>query len=167
MKTEYSQEFKESMLQKILLNPGRTVVSYANEANIPPSTVGTWMSNFKKKNGRALQSKKKKWTAKDKFEAVLQTAPLNKAEISEYCRKHGVYFEQLKGWKKDCIAGCRNAPDKIYIRQSKQKEKEYKNIVKALEKDLRLKEKALAETAGLLTLKKKIQEIWGDPEVER
>lgn len=166
MRTEYSQEFKESMLQKILLNPGRTVVSFANDANIPPSTVGTWMKNYKKKNGRIVQSKKKKWTAKEKFEAILQTAPLNKAELSEYCRKHGVYPEQLKEWKRDCIAGCRNAPDPKYIKQSKQKEKDYKKRVKTLEKDLRHKEKALAETAALLALKKKIQEIWGESEDE-
>ena len=166
MRTEYSQEFKESMLQKILLNPGKTVVSLAHEANIPPSTVGTWMKNFTKKNGRIVQSKKKKWTAKEKFEAVLQTAPLNNAELSEYCRRHGVYFEQLKEWRRDCIAGCRHAPDKTHIKQSKQKEKEYIRKVKALEKDLKRKEKALAETAALLVLKKKIQEIWGEPEDE-
>jgi len=166
MRTEYSQEFKESMLQKILLNPARTVVSFANEANIPPSTVGTWMKNYTKKNGRIVQSKKKKWTAKEKFEAIVQTAPLNNAELSEYCRKHGVYFEQLKEWRRDCIAGCRNAPDQKYIKQSKQKEKAYKRRVKTLEKDLRRKEKALAETAALLVLKKKIQDIWGEPEDE-
>jgi transposase len=31
-----------------------------------------------------------------------------------------------------------------------------------LEKELRRKDKALAETAALLVLKKKVQEIWGD-----
>ena len=56
----------------------------------------------------------------------LDTAPLNKAKVNEYCRKHGLYFEQVKEWKKDCTAGCRNAPDKKYIKQSKQKEKKYK-----------------------------------------
>ncbi len=35
MTTEYSQEFKESMLQKIFFNPDRSVVSFAREANIP------------------------------------------------------------------------------------------------------------------------------------
>jgi len=31
-----------------------------------------------------------------------------------------------------------------------------------LEKELRRKDKALAETAALLVLKKKVREIWGD-----
>ena len=34
--------------------------------------------------------------------------------------------------------------------------------IRALEKELRRKDKALAETAALLVLKKKVQEIWGD-----
>ena len=35
---------------------------------------------------------------------------------------------------------------------------------KSLEKELKRKEKALAEAAALLVLRKKAQAIWGDPE---
>jgi hypothetical protein len=34
--------------------------------------------------------------------------------------------------------------------------------IKELERELNRKEKALAEAAALLVLKKKVQEIWGD-----
>ena len=36
--------------------------------------------------------------------------------------------------------------------------------IRALEKELRRKDKALAEAAALLVLKKKVHEIWGDEE---
>jgi hypothetical protein len=36
--------------------------------------------------------------------------------------------------------------------------------IKELERELRRKEKALAETAALLALKKKARDIWGDSE---
>jgi transposase len=168
MITEYSQEFKESMLQKIFFNPDRSVVSFAIEANIPGSTVATWVRNYKKKNGKIMGQKKRKklWSAEKMFETVLIAAPMSEAEKSEYCRKQGIYPVQLKEWKEDCIAGCRNAPDKKYIKEAKEKEQKYKKKTRALEKDLRRKEKALAETAALLVLKKKVQEIWGDPEDE-
>ena len=39
-----------------------------------------------------------------------------------------------------------------------------KKRVKELEKELRRKESALAETAALLTLRKKARAIWGDGE---
>ncbi len=165
---EYTQEFKESMIQKILLNPDSTVVSFAREANVPESTVATWIRQYKKMNGTTVGSRKnkKQWTAKKKFEAVLATAPMSEAEKSEYCRKHGIYPEQLKEWKKDCISGCRKSPDREHLKKAKQKEQELKRKTRALEKELNRKEKALAEAAALLVLKKKAQEIWGDQEDE-
>jgi len=168
MITEYSPEFKESMLQKIFFNPDRSVVSFAREASIPGSTVATWVRNYKKKNGKIMSQKKRKkqWSAEKKFETVLLTAPMSEAEKSEYGREHGIYPAQLKEWKEDCIAGCRNAPDKKYIKEAKEKEQQYKKKTRNLEKELMRKDKALAETAALLVLKKKIQEIWGEPEDE-
>ena len=80
---------------------------------------------------------------------------MSEAEKSEYCRKHGIYPVQLKDWKKDCISGCRNAPDKKYIKEAKEREQKYKKKTRELEKELKRKEKALAETAALLVLKKK------------
>ncbi len=162
----YTEEFKEGMIQKILLNPDRSVVSCAREASIPESTVATWLRKHKKKNGEAVGSKKqgKQWTAEQKFDALLQTAPMSEAEKSEYCRKNGIFPEQLEEWKKDCISGCRKSPDREYVKKAKQTEQELKRKTKALEKELTRKEKALAETAALLVLKKKAQELWGDQE---
>ena len=134
MITEYPQEFKESMLQKIFFNPDRSVVSFAREANIPGSTVATWVRNYKKKNGKIMGQKKHKklWSAEKRFETVLLTAPMNEAEKSEYCRKHGIYPAQLKEWKKDCIAGCRNAPDKKYIALMTQFKKPMHSLIQSI-----------------------------------
>jgi len=58
------------------------------------------------------KKRKKLWSAEKMFETVLIAAPMSEAEKSEYCRKQGIYPVQLNEWKEDCIAGCRNAPDK-------------------------------------------------------
>ncbi len=162
----YTQEFIENIIQKILLNPNRSAVSYAREANIPVSTVSNWVRKYKKKNGETVGSKKqgRQWTAEQKFEALLQTAPMSEAEKSEYCRKNGIFPDQLEEWKRDCISGCRNSPDRKYLKKAKQTEQDLKRKTKALEKELTRKEKALAEAAALLVLKKKAQELWGDQE---
>ncbi len=163
---EYTKEFKAAMIQKILLNPGTPMINFSKEANIPNSPVATWLRNYKKRNGSTVDSKKKNWSAEMKFQAVLETASLGEAEKNEYCRQHGLYQEQLKEWKKDCISGCRKSPDQDYIKKAKQKEQELKRKTKVLEKELTRKEKALAEAAALLVLKKKAQEIWGETEDE-
>jgi hypothetical protein len=46
----------------------------------------------------------------------------------------------------------------------REKETRYKKEISSLKRDLTRKEKALAETAALLVLKKKAQAIWGEPE---
>jgi len=59
---EYTQEFKTAIIQKILLNPGTPMVNFDREANVPNSTVATWLRKYKKRNGRTVSSKKKSWS---------------------------------------------------------------------------------------------------------
>ncbi|NHC18899.1 MULTISPECIES: transposase [Bacillaceae] len=59
-----------------------------------------------------------------------------------------------------------NGAESNQKKQLNQELKEEKKRAKSLEKDLRKKEKALAEAAALLLLRKKAQAIWGDQEDE-
>ena len=161
----YRKEFKEAILQKVLANPGGNVLDIAMEAGIPASTLRTWYYKYCSENGVQLARKKKTGRqAEDKFNAVVETAHMSEAEVSEYCRTHGVYPEDLKQWRDDCISGCRSNPDKKVVDQAKADKKLLEKKAKSLEKELRRKDKALAEASALLVLKKKAQAIWGDPE---
>lgn len=42
------------------------------------------------------KSTPEQWLAEAKFATVLETASLNEAELSEYCREKGLYVEQVK-----------------------------------------------------------------------
>ena len=59
-------------------------------------------------------------------------------------------------------------PDRILVRSNAQllytEIKNLKHENKVLKKELNRKEKALAETAALLVLQKKVHEIWGSDE---
>jgi len=163
----YRKEFKEAMLQKVLANPTGSVLDIAAEAGIPPSTLRTWYYKYCHDNGVQLARKKKKRKqAENKFNAVVETAHMSEAEVSEYCRTHGIYPEDLKQWRNDCISGCRSNPDKKVVDQAKIDKKLLEKKTRSLEKELRRKDKALAEAAALLILKKKARAIWGDPEEE-
>ncbi len=102
------------------------------------------------------------WTSRDKFAAVLETAALNEADLAAYCRQRGLYPEQIGVWR----AACEQAND--WERASSQRlgqaTKDEKRRIKALEQDLARKEKALAEAAALLVLRKNAAAIWGDGE---
>lgn len=102
------------------------------------------------------------WTSEDKFAVVLETAALNAAELAQYCRRKGLYVEQIAAWKAACMSA--NASLVAPTREQQKQAKEDKKRIRELEKDLNRKEKALAEAAALLILRKKAQAIWGDKE---
>ncbi len=104
------------------------------------------------------------WTSKAKFAVVLETAPLAEAELGEYCRAKGLYPEQVRAWRSTCESAMDPAAavagSMATARKGDQKR------IRELEKDLRRKDRALAETAALLVLRKKAAAIWGEQEDE-
>ena len=142
------------------------VIELSRETGITTNTLYTWRKQNRAK-GVEMPGKKKKaesWSSEEKFEIVVQTYTMNEAEISEYCRKSGLYPEQIASWRQACKkanarAGEVEKSQGSAVRQEKKK-------VKELSRELRRKEKALAEAAALLILKKKAEALWGDHEDE-
>jgi len=165
---QYTDEFKKALIQKVLMNSNSSVKSISDEAGIPSSTLENWVKKYCPKKGRAVSQKGiNSWKPADKFDAVIFSASMNEAEKSEYCRKNGLYAETLEQWKLACIDGCAGKSSDIVALKKSSRERDLAQQVKCLKKELNRKEKALAETAALLVLKKKVQEIWGDSEAEK
>jgi hypothetical protein len=89
---------------------------------------------------------------------------MNESERAEYCRKRGLYPEQLAAWRR----ACEQANDWAEQRNQEhaKADRDQRRKMRDLERELQRKEKALAETAALLTLSKKARAIWGDGEDE-
>lgn len=103
-----------------------------------------------------------RWSSEEKFAVVLEAASLNEAELAEYCRKKGLYVEQIAAWKGSCLQA--NATADVAGKEGRAQHRQDKQRIRALERELRRKEKALAETAALLVLRKKAAAIWGENE---
>ena len=161
--TSYADEEKLKIINRTLPPENISVPKLSAETGIPATTLYGWTKKFKQsKYISATAHLKKNWSAEDKFHVVLETYHLNEIELGEYCRNKGLYVEQVKAWHKNCIAATDiTTPDSLTLANSL---KEQTNKVKELEKDLARKNKALAETAALLVLKKKAQAIWGEEE---
>lgn len=163
---KYSHERKEAVLKKMLPPQNRPIAHLAAEEGISTATLYAWRKQARAQ-GHLLPDAARgpeAWTARDKFAAVVETAALNEAELAAYCRQHGLYSEQIQAWR----AACEHATDwaeaqERTLRQATQADRQR---VKTLERELARKEKALAETAALLTLRKKAQVIWGDGAAE-
>jgi len=162
--TQYTAQFKESIITKALAPNAPSVVKLAKESNIPYPTLYTWVSMSRKNRGKSNNSmavQPKNRAAEAKLQAVMDTLNMTEEEKGAYCRQHGFYTHHLEEWKKLILAGLGST----HIDKSqKVKQQKTQDEIKKLQSDLRRKDKALAEVSALLILKKKVDLLWGDKE---
>ena len=161
---QYSAERKEAILRQMMPPQNRPVSELARESGITEQTLYTWRRQLRNQGTPVPGSGKnaEEWSSEDKFAVVLETAALNASELAEYCRRKGLFPEQIAAWRAACMSANVSAAQQTKTRQAQSKED--KKRIRQLEKELQRKEKALAEAAALLVLRKKVQAIWGDKE---
>ncbi len=160
----YSEEFKEQVVRKMMPPQALSVADVNRETGISVATLYNWRNKYRKK-GKAVpadSSNPENWSGENKLAVVIETAAMNEQALSEYCRRKGLYAEQIARWREAAIAG-NDSNERLTKAERKELQKARKRS-RYLEKELNRKEKALAETAALLVLKKKAQAIWGEEE---
>ena len=157
----YSAERKEAALRRMLPPENLHIPVLAKETGIPEATLYTWRKRALEQAGLSSGDEPSStWSTADKFSVVVETASLNEHELGEYCRRKGLYAEQVSQWREKCLQA--NASSSAELRESRQREREAQGHIRELQRELKRKEKALAETAALLVLRKKAQAIWGE-----
>ncbi len=166
MPTKYSEEFKASIIAKLLPPNNARVLDVAKETGIPKDTLYTWRTKYRHVQGSTVAGQGQQSGAlrsEEKFSILLETASLNELELGEYCRRKGLYPEQIANWKKTFIQDSSPEASKAERAQLQEQTK----TIKQLQSELRRKDKALAEAAALLVLGKKAQALLGEPEDEK
>lgn len=164
--TKYSDEFKYSIIKRMIPPHNESVNDIARETGLSVGTLHQWKRKARAK-GIAVPSgelETERWSTQDKFSIVVETATLSEIELAEYCRSKGLYVEQVHAWRDACMQANGGVAQQASQLQKdiRQKEREIKKI----SQELRRKESALAEAAALLVLRKKANAIWGDSEDE-
>ena len=167
----YSKAFRTLMVQKMTSPDRPNVESLSAEVGVPQSTLYRWVSVAGKLIPRgdsvapfvtdptqrpSRMKRPQDWSAEAKLAAVMEAAALSDEELGAFLRSKGIHEAQLREWRELMLSGLN--PSSVQRTKTK---KETKRI-RELEKELRRKDKALAETAALLVLKKKAQVIWED-----
>jgi transposase-like protein len=160
----YSAERKEAVLKKLLPPYNMSVAVLAKQEGISEQTLYNWRTKIKQQ-GQPVPGNKstpEQWSSEAKLAVVISTATLTESELSKYCRESGLFVDQVKRWKEECLGGFQLSAEQS--KESKQQTIKDKNEIKLLKKELRRKEKALAETAALLVLRKKLNALWEEDE---
>ncbi len=160
---QYPEELKASVIARMLPPNNASVPELVRETSIPKDTLYTWRRNAQKSDAPAQEKPADGLSSEEKFNVVLETASLNEVELGEYCRRKGLFPQQISAWREICMRA--HAP--IAPKADRKKLRDQAQEIKRLEADLRRKEKALAEAAALLVLQKKVRTLWEEPEDER
>jgi len=169
MRARFTQSFKIQAVEKALERAnGVTVKDTADDLGVGHSTLGKWIALARKQKLEPMQDKEvarmtvdkrpQDWRAEEKLNMVITCASLDEENVSELCREQGIFPHHIKQWKQDFVNGRSSKVD------TRSDNKVLRQNIKALKKELNRKDKALAETAALLVLQKKVKEIWGNDE---
>lgn len=164
----YSATFRQEMVKK-LCGPARmTATQLSHQCGVPQQTLSRWlreaklqgMSTSRKDEETTTPRRPRDWSAEERLEAVAKAASMNDEELGAFLRRSGLKSADLERWKASMLKAVQPEAQ----RRAKRRKSEEQKRIRALEKELLRKDRALAETAALLTLKKKAEAIWGDPD---
>jgi transposase-like protein len=157
MRTRYSPEFKQSVVQKISTPGGPSAAQMAKKLGVHYTSIYGWVKDHANTAG---MKKSKEWTPEAKLKAIAETLTMGENEFGEYLRANGLHSTEIEQWKQDFYGAQKSAgrpkldPELVQLRDDK----------KELTKDLRRKDRALAEMSARIVLLKKSRLIWGDGE---
>ena len=94
----------------------------------------------------------------EKLRLVMEASALSDSELGAFLRQHGIHEAQLEQWRRTALSALETE------KKSKRRNSHEAKKIKALERELDRKDKALAEVTALLALKKKLDALLGDEE---
>ena len=156
----YTEAFKDAMVVKMTVPGGMTASMLSKETGVSQPTLSKWKKSRANIEGMSNEKRSRRrpqdWSGEEKLKAIIETAKMSEEELGSYLRREGLHSSQLEQWRADVIAGL-----KVVRGKSKRLVSEEKKKIKELEREVRRKDKALAEATALLILKKKAELIWG------
>ncbi len=167
MSVKYSQAFKAQAVEKALSRPeGTGIKQISDSLGVGYSTLERWIVQSRNQvfestaepasNPFPTQKRPHDWNPEERLNLVILCDSMDERSINALCRENGLYPHHVKQWKTELVSNQspKNQSETKALRQEN----------KALKKELNRKDKALAETAALLVLQKKVNAIWGTGE---
>ena len=154
----YGEAFRNRVVARLLPPESANVGAVAKEIGVSVQTLERWREDAQTRPARG-----RAWSATARLEAVITAAALDETGKSAWCREQGVFPAELERWRTSATTALADPED---VRASPQATRADKKRIKALERELLRKDRALAETAALLVLSKKVAAIFNKGEGE-
>jgi transposase len=158
---QYSEQYRRELVAK-LLGPERISCSeLARRTGVSNQSLSRWllaarmdpMSKQKKPTNEPQRANgTKRWTPEEKLRVLAATVTLQENELGQFVRAEGLRVADIERYRAEALAGLSTKPRALTAEKLR---------ISELERELNRKDKALAETAALLVLRKKVQALWG------
>lgn len=157
----YSEKFKSKMVAKMTGPNARSATSLSKEVGVAQCTLSAWlrramvgaMTDNDRGGGRRTPShRRKRWTSADKIRVVMEAAAAGD-ELGALLRREGLHEADLERFRQEVLAAAAKGMEADRRRGPSPEQKRLRQV----EKELRRKDKALAEAAALLVLRKKAE----------
>lgn len=161
------------MVRKLASPGGPSANALSAEVGVSQSTLSRWLREATSLAATVPQRKKKRrapasatgrsepparprrpqdWSPDDKMGILREAEGLAEEDLGALLRREGLHQSQLDQWRRDAFEA---------LGGRKQRSAEQKRI-RHLEREVKRKDKALAEAAALLVLQKKVRALWAD-----
>ena len=146
-------------MARLLPPESSSVEQVSREVGVSAATLERWRADALAHGSGDRAGGSQRWTAAARLQALITTAGMDEATRSGWCREQGLYPAELAAWQQDAIGGLGEPREmeSVAVKQERRR-------IKELERELHRKDKALAETAALLVLSKKLAAIFHDSE---
>jgi transposase len=147
MTRAYSVAFKQKMVQRLTGKDAVSALRLSRETGVRQQNLSRWLEE-----ARSLplvvadKSTSREWTVAQKARVLAEAGSLTGEQLSAYLAREGVPLADFERWR---VALEEGAQDSTAVTKR----------IRNLERELARKEKALAEAAALLVLKKTVANL--------
>ena len=153
MTKPFSVAFKQKMVERLTGKNAVSAIQLARETGVAQQNLSRWLQEARSLPIMAdyLKPTARLWTVEQKARILAEACQLDGEQLTPYLEREGVKRAEYEQWRLALDeGGAASTSTSKRIRQ--------------LERELARKEKALAEAAALLILKKKVDTLYGEDE---
>ena len=148
MTKPFSLPYKQKMIERLTGAGAVSARQVARETGISQETLSRWLREAHSLPDVPTKKRQSKsWTIDEKIRVLAEASRLTGSQLSSFLEREGLLLAELEQWRL-----ALGDETKASVATTKR--------MRRLERELARKEKALAEAAALLILKKKVEHLW-------
>jgi transposase len=145
----FSLPFKQKMVVRLTGKDAVSARQLAVETGLRQQTLSRWLQEASSLPIMPAKRPKREWSIEEKIRILAKASALSGAELTDFLQREGVLQAEYEQWR--LALGEEGRASLATVKR-----------IRTLERELARKEKALAEAAALLVLKKKLRALGED-----